>query len=68
MSENTMQKEQITQKDLVESTGAPPYIIKYLNDCKRLPVIQDSIGIGYPTFYHPDAIQVIKEHLKKRSR
>ena len=63
-----MKEEQITQKNLVELTGAPPYIIKYLNACKRLPVIQESFGIGYPVLYHPDAIQIIKEHLNKRSR
>ena len=62
-----MKEEQITQKNLVELTGAPPYIIKYLNACKRLPVIQESKGQGYPTYYNPKAIDVIKEHLSKQS-
>lgn len=55
----------ITLKTLVELTGAPPYIIKYLNSCRRLPVIQNSKGQGYPVIYSAKAVKVVKGHLER---
>ena len=63
MIENTLTKTQLRRK-----VGCPGYIIDYLRDCGRLPVIRESKGQGYPALYHPDAVQVIEEHLNKRSR
>ena len=57
----------ITLKDLQDKTDAQAYVIHYLKGCKRLPIVQESKGRGYPTLYHPDAIQIVKDHLSKRS-
>lgn len=57
----------LTLKTLVKETGAPFYTIKYLNQCGRLPILTVSKGPGYANIYHPDAIDIIKTHLAKRS-
>ena len=62
MIENALTKTQLRKK-----AGCPGYIIDYLNDCGKLPIVQESRGKGYPTQYHPKAIDVIKEHLSKQS-
>lgn len=55
----------LTLKTLTEKTGAPFYTIKYLHTCRRLPVIKESKGQGYPVQFHPDSIQIVKQHLSK---
>jgi hypothetical protein len=60
-----MAEQSLSRKQLKAQTGASGYIIDYLNDCNRLPVELKSKGRGYPTLYHPDAVQVVKEHLLK---
>ena len=57
----------LTRQTLARSTGAPPYIISYLYDCGRLPVVRASKGKGYPRLYDTKAIEIVKEHLNKSS-
>ena len=56
----------LTKSELHKATNAPGYVIIYLKDCHRLPIVQESQGRGYPTLYHPDSIQIVKDHLKKQ--
>ena len=56
----------ITRKELRVITGCPGYTINYLNDCGRLPIIEQSKGKGYPNKYDPKAIDIIKKHLNKQ--
>ena len=65
--QNMQNQKPLTIKSLSEITGAPYYTIQYLKQSKRLPIIKESSGSGYPTHYHPKAIDVIKEHLSKQS-
>ena len=60
-----MEKRYITKKQLKAATTAPGYIIDYLRECNRLPIVHKAKGPGYSTLYHPDAIEVVKEHLLK---
>lgn len=60
--------EGISAKDIREKTGAPQYLIDYLLRCQRIPVLKKSPGRGFPTVYHPDAVQVVEEHLEKSGR
>ena len=62
-----MQQDVFTLKQIQSATGCPPYVIKYLADCNRLPLARSSQGRGYPRLYHPDAIEIIKEHMVKRN-
>ena len=63
-----MQKsEQLTLKTLTESTGAPFYTIRYLYLCQRLPILKDTEGRGNPIIFHPDSIEIVKDHLRKNS-
>ena len=57
----------LTKKQLRQILGCPGYLVNYLNDCGRLPVIQQSNGKGYPNLYHPSAVDVIQAHISKRS-
>ena len=61
-----MQKS-LTRKELQRATGAPPYLIEYLYSCGRLPVLQESTGPPRPRLYHPDAEDVIKQHLQRNT-
>ena len=64
--ENAMQKlERLTLKILTERTGAPFYIIRYLYLCPRLPILKDTEGRGNPIIFHPDSIEIVKDHLRK---
>ena len=54
----------LTRKQLIKETGARPYTISYLTETGRLPLVRPARGHGYPNLYHPDAVQVILEHLK----
>ena len=61
--ENAMQKlERLTLKILTERTGAPFYIIRYLYLCRRLPILKDTKGRGNPIIFHPDSIEIVKDH------
>ena len=55
----------LTRKALVISTGAPFYIINYLKDCGRLPIVKQSKGKGFPILYDLEAIEIVKKHLNK---
>ncbi|MBT5528501.1 MAG: hypothetical protein HOK35_05025 [Cytophagia bacterium] len=61
-----MNKISLTLKELVEKTGCQPYIIKYLHSCRRLPIIKESSGAGYPVLYSFEAIEIIKAHVSKQ--
>jgi len=56
----------LTRKDLVNQTGAKYYVIDYLRNCGKLPVIAYSLRKGISTLYHPDSIKVIRDHLERR--
>jgi hypothetical protein len=58
-------KKTMTMKDLQRATGAPKYTIIYLRENGRLQIVKESLGRGYPTLYHPDAVKVVEDHLKK---
>ena len=60
-------KECLTKSELHKATNAPGYVIIYLKDCNRLPIVQESQGRGYPTLYAPEAIQIVKDHMNKRN-
>lgn len=59
------ENKQLTKKQLIAQTGAPPYTIDYLYRCNRLPIIKESSGSGYPVIFHPDCIDIVKKHLNK---
>ena len=56
----------LTKKQLRDELNCPGYVIVYLNDCGRLPIVKESKGKGYPTLYHPDSVKVIREHISKQ--
>ena len=60
-----MDKKFYTRKELRAITGAKGYVIAYLYDCNRLPVVKESEGKGFPRLYSPEAIPIIKKHLVK---
>ena len=57
----------LTKKQIKETLGCPCYIIDYLYDCGRLPVVRSSKGRGYPRLYDTKAIEIVKDHLNKSS-
>lgn len=60
-------KKSLTRKDLQNEVKCQGYIIDYLHDCGRLPIVQESKGHGYPRFYDPSAVDIVKQHLAKRT-
>ena len=58
----------LTLKQICGRTGAPFYIVKYLNLLGRLPVVRESSGRGYPTVFHSDSIDVVRSHLEKSGK
>lgn len=56
----------MTKKQLRRELNCPGYVIVYLNDCGRLPIVKESKGKGYPTLYHPDSVKVIRDHISKQ--
>jgi len=56
----------LTKKQLRDELNCPGYVIVYLNDCGRLPIVKESKGKGYPTLYHPDSVKVIRDHISKQ--
>jgi len=61
-----MEQEYLTKTDLRRKTGCPGYLIDYLNDCGRLPIVQASKGRGYPTKYDPKSIEIVKKHINQQ--
>ena len=61
-------KKTITKKDIRKELKCPGYVIDYLYDCGRLPVVRESKGHGYPRLYDPSAVDKVKKHLAKQSR
>lgn len=57
----------LTKKQLRDELSCPGYVIDYLNDCGRLPKVQESSGKGYPVKYHRDCIKIVQAHLEKSS-
>lgn len=60
-----MTNKKLTLKTIQKATGAPIYLIQYLKACNRLPIIKQSSGRGYPTYYDVKAIDVVKRHMLK---
>ena len=58
----------LTKKHIKYILECPGYIIDYLNDCGRLPLVQRSSGKGVPNLYHPNAVEIIRKHLNKSSK
>ena len=56
----------ITRKEIVNQTGCPYYIVDYLRQCGRLPIIAESLKRGVPTLFHPDSIKIVQEHIDGR--
>ena len=56
----------ITRKEIVKQTGCPYYIVDYLRQCGRLPIIAESLKRGVPTLFHPDSIKIVQEHIDRR--
>ena len=56
----------LTRKDLVKQTGAKYYVIDYLRNIGKLPVIAYSLRKGISTLYHPDSLKVVQDHLDRR--
>ena len=56
----------LTKKQIKKTVGCPGYVIDYLNDCGRLPVVEPSRGKGYPIKYDLKAIEIVKKHLGKQ--
>lgn len=63
-----VEQQALNRTQLQKATGVSAYVIIYLKDCGRLPIVNESRGRGYPTLYHPDAIKVIKDHLRRRDQ
>ncbi len=58
----------LTKTQLRKEVGCPGFIIDYLRDCNRLPIVKESTGRGHSTLYDPEAIDIVKAHLAKQSR
>ena len=60
-----MKSNNLTLSKLVKLTGAKPYQVKYLHSLGKLPVVRGSQGAGIPILYHPDAIEIARNHLAR---
>ena len=63
---NNTQSLPITRKEIVNQTGAKYYVIDYLRNIGKLPVIAESQKRGVPTLFHPDSIKIVQDHLDRR--
>lgn len=62
-----MTREQgLTRSELCKRAKCMPYVVSYLRDCDRLPLLTERSGAGHHILYDPSAIEVIKAHLSKR--
>ena len=59
-------KNSYTRKELINKTGAKFYVIDYLRNIGKLPLIVRSHRKGIPTLYHPDSIKIVQEHIDNR--
>lgn len=59
-----MQKEYVTKSEIARAVGCPPYVVAYLDSCRRLPIIRHQ-GQGRPTLFAPKAIEIVKAHLDR---
>jgi len=57
----------ISRKTLIEQTGAPLWVLNYLNANNALPVINPAKGRGFPVEYSQGAVNVVLEYLKTRT-
>ena len=57
----------LTLKRISEQAGCEPYVVRYLLDCRRLKIVRESKGPGYPVLFHPDSVDIVKAHLAKRN-
>ena len=57
-----MKKNKLTRHQLTQITGVPFHRIDYLRMTGRLPIVQESLGKGRPTYFHPSAIEIIKSY------
>ena len=53
----------MTLKELIKQTGAPEYTIQYLRKNGRLKMISDDVGSGRNAEYHPDCVEIVKQHM-----
>jgi hypothetical protein len=60
-----MGNKKLTTKDVARQANCPPYIVRYLYTCKRLTVIKDSTGAGDYVEFAPEAIEQVKDHLRR---
>ena len=59
-------KNSYTRKELIHKTGAKYYVINYLRNIGKLPLIARSNRKGVPILYHPDSIKIVREHIDRR--
>lgn len=62
-----MTEKTYTLKTLSEETDAPPYIIKYLHQCRRLPIAKESEGCGYKVHWKSEAVEIVRKHMARGS-
>ena len=55
----------LTQKELRAQTGARHYLISYLTVTKRLPLLYTAKGKGDNHIFHPSAIEIVNDWLKR---
>lgn len=67
MKGESMSDEFLTRKKLMKMTGATPEQINYLRWRGRLPVLNEP-DKGVPAKYAPEAIEIIREWLERKSR
>ncbi len=61
-----MRKEKtLTLKQVSELANCPPYTVRYLYSCRRLTVVNESRGQGYPVLFDPRAVEEVKAHINK---
>jgi|MGYP003965094911 hypothetical protein len=58
-------KNLITRKDLMKDTSAPYWVIAHMTLTNQLPRIHKAMGKGDSNIYHPHAIQIVKDYLKR---
>lgn len=56
----------LSEKAIINQTGAPYWMIRYLRDTGQLPVVVPSRGRGYSTLYAPGSVDIVRRHLNRR--
>jgi len=57
----------ITRKILMQESPAPYWVITHLTLSGKLPLLRKADGPGTVNIYHPDCIDILKAHMKKKS-